>query len=251
MYYSSNKTNSSYYNAYKEEMESLEDYNNEFSFQTIIKIAFIILSLGLFTVLTIYLVNHFSTDSKESIITQDIQKKEIPRVVSLEENLPKSIQFQEPKKSSTEKNVQISPKEVARIVQIILAQMNHKEELPLEKQLIEAKKERIDTKTLQESNHYNKVVIATSNSTKNLLDSDLLSKGENPSSTYEQALKKELDVRSNEMRIIIVKRGDNLSRIAKRAYGDRDAYPKIFKANPEVLKNPNQIFAGQKLRIPA
>lgn len=250
MYYSSNKNNSSYYNAYKEEMESLEDYNNNFSFQTIIKIAFIILSIGLFTVSTIYLVNHFSTDSKESIITQDIQKKEMSRVVLLKENLPKSIQFQEPKKSSDVKTVQISPKEVALIVEIILTQIHHKEKVPLERELLEAETDRIDTKTLKEINHYNKVVIETSNKSKNLIYSNLL-KEENPSSNYEEALKKELDVRSNEMRIIVVQGGDTLSKIAKRAYGDRDAYPKIFKANPEVLKNPNQIFVGQKLRIPA
>jgi len=47
-----------------------------------------------------------------------------------------------------------------------------------------------------------------------------------------------------------VQKGDTLSKIAKRAYDNCDAYIKIFKANPEVIKNPNQIFIGQKLRIP-
>ncbi|RUM69524.1 MAG: hypothetical protein DSZ07_04455 [Sulfurovum sp.] len=52
------------------------------------------------------------------------------------------------------------------------------------------------------------------------------------------------------MRIIIVKKGDTLSKIAKKAYGSIDAYPKIFMANPEIIKNPNEIFVGQRLRIP-
>jgi len=52
------------------------------------------------------------------------------------------------------------------------------------------------------------------------------------------------------MRIIMVKDGDSLSKIAKRAYGSYDSYIKIFEANPEIIKNPNEIFVGQRLRIP-
>jgi nucleoid-associated protein YgaU len=70
-------------------------------------------------------------------------------------------------------------------------------------------------------------------------------------SNYTQSIKKEVLFRTNEMRVIIVQRGDTLSRIAKKAYGDYDDYPRIFAANPEIIKNPNQIFVGQRLRIPA
>ena len=45
--------------------------------------------------------------------------------------------------------------------------------------------------------------------------------------------------------------GDTLSRIAKKFYGDADAYMKIFEANKDQLKDPDKIKAGQKLRIPA
>ena len=38
---------------------------------------------------------------------------------------------------------------------------------------------------------------------------------------------------------------------AKRFYGDASAYPRIFKANREVIKDPDLIFPGQKIRIPA
>ena len=47
-----------------------------------------------------------------------------------------------------------------------------------------------------------------------------------------------------------VKRGDTLSKIAKEAYGDANAYMKIFEANKPMLSNPDKIYPGQKLRIP-
>lgn len=48
-----------------------------------------------------------------------------------------------------------------------------------------------------------------------------------------------------------VKPGDNLSKIAKQVYGDANKYNMIFEANRPMLKNPDAIFPGQKLRIPA
>ncbi len=48
----------------------------------------------------------------------------------------------------------------------------------------------------------------------------------------------------------VIVRGDTLSGIAKKYYGDAMAYPKIFEANREVIKNPDLIFPGQKIRIP-
>ena len=47
-----------------------------------------------------------------------------------------------------------------------------------------------------------------------------------------------------------VKRGDSLSKIAKRVYGDPMKYTKIFEANKPMLKDPNLIYPGQVLRIP-
>ena len=70
------------------------------------------------------------------------------------------------------------------------------------------------------------------------------------SSNYVSKIKKETKVRSNAMRIITVRKGDTLSLIARRAYGDAMMYPKIFAANPDLIKNPNMIFPGQKLRVP-
>jgi len=44
--------------------------------------------------------------------------------------------------------------------------------------------------------------------------------------------------------------GDSLSKIAKAHYGNAMDYPKIFEANREVIKNPDLIYPGQKIRIP-
>ncbi|MGB5613397.1 MAG: peptidoglycan-binding protein LysM [Sedimenticolaceae bacterium] len=44
--------------------------------------------------------------------------------------------------------------------------------------------------------------------------------------------------------------GDSLSKIAKAHYGNAMDYPKIFDANKEVIKNPDLIYPGQKIRIP-
>jgi nucleoid-associated protein YgaU len=47
-----------------------------------------------------------------------------------------------------------------------------------------------------------------------------------------------------------VQRGDTLSKIAREHYGDAAKYPAIFEANRPMLKDPDKIYPGQKLRIP-
>ena len=48
-----------------------------------------------------------------------------------------------------------------------------------------------------------------------------------------------------------VQAGDSLSKIAKREYGNANEWNKIFEANKDTVKDPNKIFPGQKLKIPA
>ena len=45
--------------------------------------------------------------------------------------------------------------------------------------------------------------------------------------------------------------GDYLSKIAKKYYGDAMKYPVIFEANKPMLTDPDKIYPGQVLRIPA
>jgi nucleoid-associated protein YgaU len=53
-----------------------------------------------------------------------------------------------------------------------------------------------------------------------------------------------------ESKFYTVKSGDNLSKISKEFYGDPNKYNKIFEANRPLLKNADDIFPGQVLRIP-
>jgi nucleoid-associated protein YgaU len=48
----------------------------------------------------------------------------------------------------------------------------------------------------------------------------------------------------------VVEKGETLSKISKKYYGDPNLYMKIFEANKDILKNPDLINIGQKLRIP-
>ena len=48
-----------------------------------------------------------------------------------------------------------------------------------------------------------------------------------------------------------VKKGDNLSAIAKATLGKASRYPEIFEANKPMLTHPDKIYPGQVLRIPA
>lgn len=54
-----------------------------------------------------------------------------------------------------------------------------------------------------------------------------------------------------ESKMYTVKSGDTLSKIAKEVYGDANSYNKIFEANKPMLSDPDKIFPGQVLRIPA
>jgi nucleoid-associated protein YgaU len=52
-------------------------------------------------------------------------------------------------------------------------------------------------------------------------------------------------------RTYTVEKGDTLSAIAKKFYGDASDYPVIFEANKPMLSDPDKIYPGQVLRIPA
>ncbi len=225
--------------------------------------------------------------SHESMLKKTEDTNDIPKIVISEDQLPKSIQIQNSESKiianikrnatdSLEDNFQFKDKEhneikrqvisltetanmnsadIEKIVNIILAKKKEKSESSLEEQLLNAEIEESPTQTLKESNHYNKVVLSSKNENVNnkiinLNDNATVPNKKIHLSKYEKSLKPEIAIRSNEMRIIIVKKGDSLSKLALKAYGDKLAYDKIFKANPEIIKNPNEIFIGQKLRIP-
>jgi nucleoid-associated protein YgaU len=51
-------------------------------------------------------------------------------------------------------------------------------------------------------------------------------------------------------RMYVVQKGDSLSRIAKKFYGNANAWKRIFEANKDQIKNPDLIQPGWKLQIP-
>jgi nucleoid-associated protein YgaU len=55
---------------------------------------------------------------------------------------------------------------------------------------------------------------------------------------------------STATKIHTVVSGDSLSKIAKQEYGDAKLWPRIFEANKDIIKDPNLIYPGQKLKIP-
>ena len=51
-------------------------------------------------------------------------------------------------------------------------------------------------------------------------------------------------------RIHVVEKGDTLSALSKKYYGRASDYMKIYNANTDLLKDPDKIFPGQRLKIP-
>lgn len=51
-------------------------------------------------------------------------------------------------------------------------------------------------------------------------------------------------------RYYTIKSGDTLSGIAKEHYGDANRWNDLFEANREVIKDPDKIYPGQRIRIP-
>jgi hypothetical protein len=291
MYYNSNQNSNDYYSSYKKEMSVSEEYETTNSLRQIVKVGLGVLLLGFLGVGSVYLVNYLSTEKKEKDATtvntsnelQEKHEESLPKIIIDKKSLPQSIQLQ---KSQVEilKEIQLnatdslkedSPfkskehnaiknkvialpetsnmnvEDINHIVEIILNKQKVEKHSTLEEELLHAEIESSPKRTLQETNHYNKVVLSSNKEDGRLNRLIQNSTEKEQSSSYEKSLKSESSVRLSEMRIIVVKRGDTLSKLAKKAYGDIHAYDKIFKANPEIIKNPDEIFVGQKIRIPS
>lgn len=48
-----------------------------------------------------------------------------------------------------------------------------------------------------------------------------------------------------------IAKGDTLSSIAKTHYGKASAWHQIFDANRDVIEDPDRIFPGQVIKLPA
>ena len=48
-----------------------------------------------------------------------------------------------------------------------------------------------------------------------------------------------------------IEKGDTLSKIAKEQLGHASAWKQIFEANRDVIDDPDRIFPGQTIKLPA
>jgi len=268
-----NNTNNDYYNSYE---NSSYQYRDRLDYLTLIlKILVILLLLGILFVGFLFISNKTKIVDRERLFKvseeePSAKKEELSKKILKEITIAKSHE------------AHLTQEDISNIVSIVMQKMNsckkdsivsdndYSKELlsqDVDKlnsskivvpNVVNTKKIVKDSVKLSDTDHYNKVVINRPKEEK--YTNDILSRlsielnsaidEDNITSNYTQAISKEIAVRSNEMRIIVVKKGDSLSKIAKRAYGSYDSYIKIFEANPEIIKNPNEIFVGQRLRIP-
>ena len=114
------------------------------------------------------------------------------------------------------------------------------------------------------TNIYNKIIVKKSDTNDNLTDelsqlsmeisnvinSNTTDDVNSKSTKYTSSLSKEADTRTKEMRYHIVKKGDTLAGIAYKIYGSSKDYIKLYEANPDILRRADQIYIGQRLRVP-
>lgn len=72
-----------------------------------------------------------------------------------------------------------------------------------------------------------------------------------PSPAGQQAAQQAGATAAGGMQSYTVKPGDSLSKISQQFYGSAGQYMKIYEANRDQLKDPNQIRPGQELKIPS
>ena len=70
-------------------------------------------------------------------------------------------------------------------------------------------------------------------------------------SSTANAARKDTSTAKAKAKTYTVKKGDSLSAISRKMYGDASKWKKIYEANKGVIgKNPNLIYPGQKYTIP-
>jgi len=157
-------------------------------------------------------------------------------------------------------NTHVAAKEDTELIQSLeQAQTDTLEEEKVDTQNLRADRQVRNTKT-QKVDTFNKVIVGNKKSGDDelaaltqeidaLLQTEEVTK-KKESLKYKKQILAEAKNREKNLRYIVVKPGDTLSTIAYRAYGRASAYVKIYEANPDLIKNPNRIYVGQRLRVP-
>ena len=199
---------------------------------------------------------------KKKMYTQEEMQEIVKMLIT---QMQKSTMQNTPVSASVPQNhqtAQASEKQDALVAALDLAEVDEIDDVESEvsdnienADSIEAKK----IKNGEKVDHYNKVIVKNNINTNDELANLSMEIGnivnevkpkKDKSSDYTASIKKEVSTRVAEMRVVVVKSGDTLSKIAKRAYGNAMDYPRILEANPDLIKNPNNIYVGQRLRVP-
>jgi len=212
MYYNSNKVNNDYYNSYKKEISKLQDAHKVAHRKKVINSMFMLLILSLLLLASFYFYKYYNP-KVESAPSHS-------KIIIKEENLPVSTQLI---KSTMQLTKSLQDDSTESVQKDIAASINKKDVELIVKIIMAQMNTKVEDASIVEGNHH----------TQNLIN------------------KEKIVYRNNEMRIIIVQKGDTLSKIAKRAYGNHADYKKILLVNPEIIDHPNQIYVGQRLRIPS
>jgi len=217
MYYQkgSNNLNNDYYNAYAGHLNRESDVSDILT--TIIKILAIIFLLTLIIFGYVFVSNQYYLSQIQAQEMQESKKQEkIEQEVIIGVNTIESVTD-----VLKEQKEELSSDDVSKIVHMVMLKMNS-----LKKEEGQHKKS-----TTQGSKTEGKSSIKNSHKD-------------------DRVVLKDLPTNVKNMRIIVVEEGDTLSTIAVKAYGNEKAYKKIYAANPEIIKDKDKIFVGQKIRIP-
>ena len=66
-----------------------------------------------------------------------------------------------------------------------------------------------------------------------------------------EAVNDMLTIAEPELKHYTIQKGDSLSKIAEKVYGDMHKWKALFEANREVIKDPDLIYPGQQIRVPS
>ncbi len=256
--------------------EAIKDEKHSQSFlSTIIKLLMILVLLGLIVIGAVFgyrfLQNNIVAPKAVEKITKSVVKADEQQKMYTQDEMQVIVQkmMEKLEKKQEEKNeessISVSIDDVEHEDSLISSledmQVDQMEDLELVTDLSQSdKSKKITTENSDENvDSYNKVVIKPSSNMYDKVD-DLskqisaavkeMSKKSATKSSYTKSISKEVTVREGEMRVIVVQSGDTLSKIAQRAYGSAMAYDRIYQANPDLIKNPNHIYVGQRLRVP-
>jgi nucleoid-associated protein YgaU len=200
---------------------------------------------------------------KQKMYTQEEMQEIVKMLMMQMQNGQKTSLTSVQKEQSSQESLSDTPESADELVAALdLAEVDEVEEsettLPSEIKDADNVKAKV-AESSKKVDHYNKVVVKKSANTYDDLANlskeignivETMNSKKDKKSNYTASIQKEVSTRESEMRVVIVRSGDTLSKIAKRAYGRALDYDRILKANPDLIKNPNNIYVGQRLRVP-